>query len=69
MAAPVKHPAELIARVKAAVGMGIPVKVVAKHSQIPFGTVKYIVADQCRSDIEPDPVFAAMFEKLIRGPL
>lgn len=51
------YPTRLIARVKALLGYGVPVKVVSRFTDIPPGTLAEWKCEACRAAVEPDQAF------------
>lgn len=67
MASKVSHSDLLVARIRAAVGLGVPAKVVAGRLGIPFKTVRAYACGARRQDVEADPMFVHAFDALLKG--
>lgn len=63
----VKYPDQLVARIKAAVGLGVPVKVIARISGVNPFTIRDYAAGRSRDDVEPDPMMGESLVALFRG--
>ncbi len=61
-----KHPAGLVARIKAACQAGIPTKVVASTTGVPVYTVRSIMCNRMRVEVEADQNFANLLSRLMR---
>lgn len=63
----VKHPDELVARIKAAVSLGVPVKVIARFTNVSPATIADYSCGRSRSRVEPDPMMGESLFALFRG--
>lgn len=69
MATRVTHPDQLVARIKGAVGLGIPTKVVARHANVPHSSVRSYATGARAAEVEPDKALTALFAAFMRGEI
>lgn len=67
MASKVSHSDLLVARIRAAVGLGIPTKVIACRVGISLATVRRYADGVRRQSVAADPMFVDAFDALLRG--